>query len=72
LAQGKTFGKEQMTHVEGEMVVRQAVMPTSFACCGCGLSLEGYARLAEAGVGDQYHRTTTYSPAEYLWACRSE
>lgn len=63
--QGRPFGKEHITHDDGEIVVRQAVAPTSFTCSACGLKLEGYAQLETAGLGGQYTRRTTYSPDEY-------
>jgi len=63
--QGRSFGKEHISHDEGEIIVRQAVAPTSFACSACGLNLEGYAQLETAGLGGHYQRRTTYSPDEY-------
>jgi hypothetical protein len=63
---GRAFGPEHVTHVEGEIVVRQAVAPTGFACSACDLKLEGYAALEAAGLGGHYQRQTTYSPDEYF------
>lgn len=63
--QGKPFGKEHTTPGDSEIIVRQAVSPTSFSCSACGLKLEDYAELEVAGLGGQYTRRTTYSPDEY-------
>jgi len=63
--QGRAFGKEHITPHDGEIVVRQAVVPTSFACSACGLKLEGYTQLETAGLGGHYTRRTTYFPDEY-------
>lgn len=65
LIRGKTFGKEHVTHHQGEIIVRQTVAPNSFICSACGLKLNGYAELEEAGLGGHYQRKTTYSPEEY-------
>lgn len=63
--QGTPFGRERVTHEDGEIALRQAISPTSFSCSACGLELTGYAELAEAGLADQYTRKTTCSPEEY-------
>jgi hypothetical protein len=63
--QGTPFGREHISHGDGEIIVRQPVSPTSFSCSACGLKLEGYAELAAANLGGQYTRRTTYSPDEY-------
>jgi hypothetical protein len=63
--QGTPFGKENVTHDDGEIVVRQPVSPTSFSCSACGLKLQGYAELDAANLGGQYTRRTTFSPEEY-------
>ncbi|HEX2882734.1 MAG TPA: hypothetical protein VHO25_24615, partial [Polyangiaceae bacterium] len=65
--QGQAFGTEKVLHDDdtAEVVVRQSVAPRMFSCPACGLKLEGYADLSGAGLGDQYTRTTRYSPEEY-------
>jgi DNA-directed RNA polymerase subunit M/transcription elongation factor TFIIS len=64
--QGRLFGKEHVTHEEnGDIIVRQSVIPTDFSCPACGLKLSSYAQLETAGLGDHYTRKTTYSPEEY-------
>jgi hypothetical protein len=63
--QGDALGSSKVADADGEIVVRQAVAPRRFACSACGLKLEGYAELAVAGLGDQYTRTTRFSPEEY-------
>lgn len=64
--QGHLFGKEHVTHEEdGDIIVRQAVIPNDFSCPACGLKLVSYAQLETAGLGDHYTRKTTYTPEEY-------
>jgi hypothetical protein len=63
--QGTPFGKEIINHNDHQIIVRQAVNPTSFACSACGLRLSGYAELSVAGVGSQYMRTTTTTPEAF-------
>jgi hypothetical protein len=63
--QGDTLGSSKVEDEDGEIVVKQAVAPRTFNCTACGLKLDGYAELATASLGDQYTRTTRYSPAEY-------
>jgi hypothetical protein len=63
--QGTPFGKESVTHDEGEIVARQPVSPISFSCSACGLKLQGYAELDAANLGGQYTRRTTFSPEEF-------
>lgn len=67
LLQGDALGGSRVSHDEdqAEIVVRQAVAPRNFACSACGLKLDGYAELAAAGLGNQYTRTTRYTPEEY-------
>jgi hypothetical protein len=63
--QGTPFGKESVTHDEGDIVVRKPVSPSNFSCSACGLNLQGYAELDAANLGGQYTRRTTFSPEEY-------
>lgn len=63
--QGDAVGKEHVTHTEDSIVVKQAVIPTSFFCSACGLTLKGYGQLEVAGLGGHYKRTTTCTPEEY-------
>ncbi len=63
--QGKLFGKENITHDDRAIVVKQSVSPTNFRCPACGLKLEGYCELEAARLGGPYTRTSTYSPEEY-------
>ncbi len=64
-SQGRPVGRESITDEDGEIVVRQTVVPRSFSCSVCGLTLEGYANLDAAGLGDHYTRTARFSPEEY-------
>lgn len=63
--QGRLFGKEQVSPDDDEIIVRHSVIPTTFSCSACGLNLNSYAELKEAGLGDHYTRRATYTPGEY-------
>jgi hypothetical protein len=63
---GNAYGQDQVSHEEGEVVVRQPVSPHGFQCSACGLNLSSYAELEVAGMGGRYTRTSTYSPEEYF------
>lgn len=63
---GILYGQEQVSHEDGEVIVRQPVSPREFSCTACGLKLKGYAQLEIVGLGGRYTRTSYYSPAEYF------
>jgi hypothetical protein len=63
--QGTPFGKEIVTHEDDEIVIRQPVRPSSFACPACDLRLSGCAELSVAGIGNQYTRTTKTTPEAF-------
>lgn len=63
--QGEEFGAPRTTHVDGAIIVRQAVTPRSFSCSACGLRLQGYAELSTADLGGQFTRSTEFSPEEF-------
>ncbi len=63
--QGELFGKQAVTHADGEIVVRQPVRPKEFKCLACGFALKGYGALEAARLGGRYTRTIYYSPEEY-------
>ncbi len=64
--QGETVGtaKAEMTE-HGKIVIREPVSPRTMTCLGCGLKLNSYAELDEAGLGGNYTRTTTTTPEDY-------
>lgn len=62
---GEVYGKDNIEHGDGEIIVRQSILPTKFNCIACELKLNGYNSLSAAGVGNHYTRRTTYSPEEY-------
>ncbi|HCI03635.1 TPA: hypothetical protein DE059_01780 [Candidatus Peribacteria bacterium] len=63
---GEAYGREKVSHEDGDVVVRQPVSPLGFNCTACGLKLTGYAELEVAGLGGRYTRTSTYSPEDYF------
>lgn len=63
--QGNPHGRQQITHQDDTIVVRQPVAPRTFSCPACSLKLTGYAELVAAGLGDHFTRTTKYTPEEF-------
>lgn len=66
LLQGDAFGKEQVSHRDGKIVVKQSVAPNSFSCSVCGLRLNGILELSVAKLSGHYTRTTYYTPEDYF------
>lgn len=62
---GEPHGKENIEHGDGEIIVRESILPTKFSCIACDLKLNGYGALSAAGIADHYTRRTNYSPEEY-------
>lgn len=63
---GVLYGQEQVSHDDGEVVVRQPVSPRAFECSACGLKLNGYTQLEVAGMGGRHTRTSRYTPEDYF------
>lgn len=64
--QGDPFGPDNVRFVdEATIEVRQTIIPHSFACPACGLTLNSYAELDVAQLGGHYKRTTESSPEDY-------
>ncbi len=64
--QGTEFGRENVTTVDDEIIIRQAVSPSTFECKACELKLNSYSELEVAGLAGHYMRTTTYTPEDYF------
>jgi hypothetical protein len=62
---GEPYGKITTEHRDGEIIVRQSILPTKFNCSACELKLNGYNALLVADIGNHYTRRTTYSPEAY-------
>lgn len=63
---GTPYGKENVSHDDGYIVVRQPISPRSFECSACGLKFTGYAQLEIAGMGGRHTRTSHYTPEDYF------
>jgi hypothetical protein len=56
----------EVVEVDGDVVQRQSMLPTSFECNACGLRISGVSRLSACGLGDAFTGKTTYSAAEFF------
>ena len=63
--QGDPFGPERRSDEDEQIIIRQSVLPKSFDCDNCSLSLSKYGELLAAGMGDPYTRTSSYLPSEF-------
>lgn len=63
--QGESYGKDVIEHKEDEIIVRESVLPTKFACSACELKLNGYASLKAANLADHFTNRSHYTPEEY-------
>ena len=50
---------------EDTVVIRTVVLPTRFACLGCGLRLKNHAELHFAGIGDQFTVNEHTDPSDF-------
>jgi len=62
---GEPYGKENIEHIEAQIIVKQSILPTKFQCLACELKLNGYYALSAAGIANYYTRRTKYTPEEY-------
>lgn len=63
--QGDVYGAEKVEHGDGEIIVRQDVMPNKFACIACGLKLNGFGQLSAAKLADNFQHRINYTPEDY-------
>jgi hypothetical protein len=66
LVQGTPSGPVTTTVDGDDVIQRQAVLPSSFECIGCGLRISGLSKLAAAGVGDAFTGKSVYTAAEFF------
>lgn len=63
--QGDVYGKDQVEHADGEIILRQTVLPTKFHCIACGLKLVGYGQISVAGIGEHFTHRSHFTPEEF-------
>ncbi|HFI4795559.1 TPA: hypothetical protein ACGQK4_001269 [Elizabethkingia anophelis] len=63
---GEPYGKENIETSDGEIIVRQSILPTKFHCTACELKINGYNALTAANLSNHYTRRTIYSPEDYF------
>jgi hypothetical protein len=66
LEQGNPAGPVTTEVRDDEVVQRQTMLPSSFACIACGLRIAGFSKLAASGLGNAFAATTNYSAAEFF------
>jgi hypothetical protein len=66
LVQGNPAGPVATEVRHNEVVQRQTMLPSSFACIACGLRISGLSRLSASGLGDAFTARTSYSAAEFF------
>jgi len=64
---GENYGKESVTvNEDGEVVIKQSMIPRSFRCHCCGLTLKNVGELDAAGLGGRYTSTNWETAAAYF------
>ena len=66
LLQGTLSGPVTTEIEMGNVIQRQATIPSSFECIACGLRISGLSKLSACNLGDAFHEKSTYSPAEFF------
>jgi hypothetical protein len=66
LMQGKAITTSAPRMDDEGILVDTAVLPSSFDCLACGLTLGGYAELHAADLGGQYSVSRYFDPMEYF------
>jgi hypothetical protein len=51
---------------ENDVVQRQRMLPSSFACIACGLRISGLSKLSACGLGNAFTARTVYAAAEFF------
>jgi hypothetical protein len=65
LLRGEEVSSLQDEIGENEIISRRVMLPTSFECSACGLSIQGHNKLHAAGLSDTYTKTSRHDPIEY-------
>ena len=66
LVQGSPSGTVATDIREDEVIQRQTMLPSSFACIACGLRISGLSRLTACGLGDAFTARTPFSVADFF------
>ena len=66
LVQGDAAGTVTTNIKDGDVVKRQTMVPSIFACLACGLRVSGLSKLSACGLGNAFTWTSTYSAAEFF------
>ncbi len=65
LVKGDPLGRVETRIMDGEVIEKQGMAPSSFVCTACGLRISGLSRLSACGLGDTFTDTITYTEDEY-------
>lgn len=65
LVAGENITQQPPSLEQDSLVVRTSVLPTSFECRACGLTISGHSQLHAAGLGGQFTNTLRFDPVDY-------
>ena len=66
LLHGSPTGEPKQS-LDGDLVViKQALLPSSFECYACDLKISGFSKLHSCGLGDSFTDTTVYEPTKFF------
>lgn len=63
--EGEVYGKDIVENKDDEIIVRQSVLPTKFACSACELRLDSYEKLKSANIAEHFTHRIHYTPEDY-------
>jgi hypothetical protein len=66
LLNGSPAGSQSAALKDGVIVVRQPMLPSSFECKACGLTIVGYSKLNACGLGGTFTSTSYTDPVDYF------
>lgn len=66
LIHGAPAGPEAANLKDGEIIVRQSMLPSHFECKACSLKIIGFSKLNACGLGGTFTSTVTFDPTEYF------
>lgn len=66
LIHGSPAGSESSSYKDGQIVLRQPMLPASFECKACGLKIVGYSKLNACGLGGTFTSTSYTDPVDYF------
>lgn len=66
LLNGDPIGTVDAPIGDDEVIQRQGMLPSTFECVVCQLTISGFSRLSACGMGNAFTETSSYTATEYF------